>query len=138
METPNLTTPKAPSTAQTAQRAAKHPERTQARPTFSPAVDIYENQDELLLVADVPGVKLEDVAIEFERNQLTLTARRQLPELKGLREGDFPVFDYVRSFTVPRGIDAEKIHAELSNGVLSVHLPRSAAAKPRKIDVRNG
>jgi HSP20 family molecular chaperone IbpA len=117
---------------------ARMPERTRERPAVAPAVDIYENQEEILLVADLPGVQRDHVSIDLEKDQLTLQARRSWD---GAPEGfaaRFHGFDYYRTFLVPKGIDAEKISAELTNGVLRVHLPKSAAVKPRRIEVRAG
>lgn len=114
--------------------ATAAPERTQDRPSVAPLIDIYENNDELLLVADVPGATREGVSIDFERNQLTLTARRD--GALGPRGRQAP--DYYRAFMVPSGIDAQNISAELKDGVLRVHLPKSSAVKPRRIEVRAG
>jgi HSP20 family protein len=105
------------------------------RPTVAPAVDIYENADGVLLIADLPGVSKENLSIDLEKDRLTLTAKRtqRFTEGPGTKFADF---DYFRAFWVPKDIDAEKITAELSNGVLHLHLPRVAAAKPRKIEVK--
>jgi HSP20 family molecular chaperone IbpA len=108
----------------------------QRRPTVNPLVDIYENADEILLVADIPGVTRDQIRVDLEKNQLTLTARRD-DDTKGRLLGqEWKSRDYYRVFMVPQGIDAEKISAELTDGVLRVHLPKVAAAKPRKIEVR--
>jgi len=114
------------------------PERTRERPAVAPAVDIYENQEEILLVADLPGVQRDHVSIDLEKDQLTLQARRSWEGAPDGFPARFNAFDYYRAFLVPKGIDAEKISAELTNGVLRVHLPKSAAVKPRRIDVRAG
>ena len=108
------------------------PEKMAHRATVLPAVDIFENKDELLIVADLPGVSKENLAINFDKGQLTLEGR--------VREftPDEEPFDYRRTFVVPQGIDAEKISAQLVNGVLRVCLPKPAALKPRQIDVKAG
>jgi HSP20 family molecular chaperone IbpA len=87
-------------------------------------VDIFENNEELLLVADVPGAPSEAVTLRFERNQLAIKARCEA-------EG----FDYVRSFVLPGGVDPERIRAELRDGVLTVHLPRHDRLRPRQINI---
>jgi HSP20 family protein len=108
------------------------PEKMAQKATVLPAVDIYENKDELLIFADLPGVAKEDLSINFDKGQLTLEGR--------LREfsPDEEPFDYRRTFVVPQGIDADKISAQLQNGVLRVTLPKPAALKPRQIAVKAG
>jgi HSP20 family protein len=108
------------------------PEKLAQRATVAPAVDIFENKDELLIFADLPGVAKEDLSINFDKGHLNLSAR--------LREfgPDEEPFDYRRSFVIPQGIDAEKIAANLENGVLRLVLPKPAAMKPRQIEVKAG
>ena len=117
-----------------ARRDERTAERTQERPAVAPPVDIYENADEILLVTDVPGVVTQNVTISLEKDQLTLTARRTAPELLP----DSGEYDFHRTFLVPRGIDGDKISAQLNLGVLEVHLPKSPGLKPRRIEVRAG
>ena len=95
----------------------------------APAVDIFENNDELLLVADVPGAVSEQVNVVFDRNELLLEARAE-----GARN-QRPVL-FRRSFEVRADVDASRISAELKHGVLSVRLPKSARSKPRQISVK--
>jgi HSP20 family molecular chaperone IbpA len=104
------------------------PEKLQQRPSVTPAVDVFENKDELLVFADLPGVATDDLTISLEKNQLALRGKRTL---------NGRAFDYARTFVVPNGIDAEKISAELKHGVLTLRLPKSAAHKPRTIAVRS-
>lgn len=110
------------------------PERMERRPAVAPPVDIYENVDEILVVADVPGAHKDSIAVRLEKNELSLHARRD-EETNG--NGARSV-DYARTFVVPRGIDAEAISAEMNAGVLRIHLPKSEAVKPRRIEVRVG
>lgn len=118
--------------------ATEQPEQTRSGRTYLPAVDIVENDDELLLLADVPGVRAEGIDIDYERGQLTIRARvepRQSAQTDYvLRE--YSVGDFVRTFQVGEGIDESKIQAEVSAGVLTLHLPKAEAAKTRKIAVR--
>jgi HSP20 family molecular chaperone IbpA len=104
-------------------------------PTVTPAVDIFENKDEVLILADLPGVERGDLAIHLEKNQLTIEARRLFSSETPASD---QALDYRRAFVVPQGIDAEKISAELALGVLSLRLPKSAALKPRQIAVKAG
>lgn len=108
------------------------PEKMAQRAAVAPAVDIFENKDELLIFADLPGVTKDDLSIHFEKGHLTLEGR-----LKHFGPDEEP-FDYRRTFVVPQGIDAEKISANLLNGVLKVTLPKPAALKPRQIQVKAG
>jgi HSP20 family molecular chaperone IbpA len=108
------------------------------RPTFSPPVDIYENGDEFLIVADLPGVKQDDVRIHYERGRIDLQASANMAlEQATLIAGQELSGDYRRSFSVPGTIDVEKISADLKSGVLYLHLPKSERAKPRQIKVRS-
>ncbi len=108
------------------------PEKMAQRTTVLPAVDIFENKEELLIVADLPGVSKENLTINFDKGHLTLEGR-----LREFGPEEEP-FDYRRTFVVPQGIDAEKICAQLQNGVLRVTLPKPAALKPRQIEVKAG
>lgn len=108
------------------------------RQTFAPPVDIYENADEFLIVADLPGVKQEDVRINYERGRIDLAATANMaPENATIIAGSDLSADYRRSFSVPGTIDVDKISADLKTGVLYLHLPKSERAKPRQIKVRS-
>jgi HSP20 family protein len=121
--------------ARNSQSAAAPAQRTDHRPAVAPPVDVYENPNELLVIADMPGVTLENTSIHFERNRLTIAGRRsQSKAAPLLAENDQA--DFRRTFLVPQGIDAEHISAELSQGVLKVHLPKHASVKPRRIEVK--
>jgi HSP20 family protein len=101
----------------------------QAQPerVLRPQVDIYENADELLLLADLPGASSESVDIRLEDGVLTLQADRSSADGRALR--------YRRAFHVPETVDPEKISAELKLGVLHLHLRKLEKAKPRTIAV---
>jgi HSP20 family protein len=112
-------------------------ERTRGGDVYRPNVDILEKQDELLVVADLPGVKGNDVDIRFEDGELTIrgpAAARQDGVRYLLQE--YGVGDFYRTFRVSERIDAAKISAEHQDGVLLLHLPKVEAAKPRKIEVK--
>lgn len=114
-------------------------ERIRGGRVYSPNVDIVETDNELLLVADVPGVRSEDVDINYEQGLLTLHARvrpRQDEAKTNFVYREYGVGDYYRSFQIGEGIDAQKIEAELKGGVLTLHLPKAEAAQPRKIEVK--
>jgi HSP20 family molecular chaperone IbpA len=103
-----------------------------------PPVDVFENADELLIVADVPGVRSDGIDLRVENDTLKLTARRpaEREEYPALAR-EYEEFDFVATYRIPAGIDAAAIAAETKNGTLLVRLPKAAAAKPRKIDVRS-
>lgn len=112
-------------------------ESTRNVPIFVPAVDIYESQNELTLLADMPGVPIENVDIDLKDDQLTIRGTTTTEENAGtamLRE--YAVGDYYRQFTVSSAIDREKIEASMKDGVLKLVLPKAEAAKPRKIAVK--
>ena len=116
----------------------KAPEQVQERPWVTPRVDIYENDNELLLLADVPGVAKDGLMINLDKEQLTIEGHLEEASPDEALGREFTSFDYRRSFAVPVGIDAGKISADLKDGVLSLHLPKSEALKPRQIEVKAG
>ncbi|MCK8600931.1 Hsp20/alpha crystallin family protein [Desulfoferrobacter suflitae] len=112
-------------------------ESTRNVPIFVPAVDIYESENELTLLADMPGVPIGNVDIDLNDDQLTIRGTAPEQEQSGtalLRE--YSVGDYYRQFTVSSAIDREKIVASMKDGVLKLVLPKAEAAKPRKIEVK--
>lgn len=109
-----------------------------AQDTVVPPVDVYENADELLLVADLPGATPDGIDIQLENGQLTIQAKRSDLSTTTPLVTEYRPRDYFRSFSVPRGIDASKIAAQLTAGVLRLHLPKSESIKPRRIEVKQG
>jgi HSP20 family protein len=121
----------------TKDRAEARPEATRGGVYFTPRVDIVETDSELTLYAEVPGVRPDDVDLRYEKGELLLHARVKPVEgqrsmlLQEYEEGDF-----YRAFTIHESIDSGRISAECKNGVLTVHLPKAEAARPRQISVR--
>jgi len=113
-------------------------ESTRGGPVFTPYVDIVETDRELLMMADLPGVRSEDVDLQFEKGELILHARvhRRMPETPYVKEYDEG--DFYRVFSVHESIDASRIEAQCKNGVLSVKLPKLEAARTRQIKVCTG
>jgi HSP20 family protein len=107
------------------------------RAVMTPRVDVLEQSNKLVLFVDLPGVKPEDVELNFEKGELTVKARRDLARRAGrcLVE-QFESAEYFRSFLLSQDVAADQITAELKHGVLTVDLPRSPAALPRKISVK--
>lgn len=117
---------------------ADQAEALNERPTIAPAVDIYENKDELLLIADMPGVAPEGLKLNLEKMELTLEGKRSDLQAPGKAlAAETGSFDYKRSFRLPHGIASEQITAELSNGILRIHLPKAPGQKPRTIPIRS-
>ncbi|MFO0566960.1 MAG: Hsp20/alpha crystallin family protein [Polyangiaceae bacterium] len=101
-----------------------------------PAVDVYENAKEILLVADVPGVEREGLDVRVDGDRLVVEGRRSNPELGTALFAEYRPLNFSRTFAVPPGIDPGRIDAELSAGVLRLHLPKRVAPEPRKIPIR--
>ena len=123
---------------QVIQKEQTTPEKTVKLNVLIPSVDIYENTEEYLLYVDIPGVNREDISIDLDNGQLTLTGNRYLEQTKGQLMEEFGSAQYRRVFSVPQGINLAKVDAELTDGVLRLHLPKSEAVKPRKIEIREG
>ncbi len=115
-------------TSQTPQEETPAPVRPQA--LLAPKVDFFESETSFLLVANLPGVKVEDLNIEVKENELSLEAPRDLgDDLLG------PAL-FKRKLTLPQEIDADGIEASLKQGVLHITVPRAQASLARKIEVK--
>ena len=112
-------------------------EQTRSERLFTPAVDIYENDDHISVVADMPGVDKESVDITLENNILMIEGhvKQDPPEGYELSYSEYQVGDYQRSFRISDAIDRDKIVAKVKDGVLYVTLPKAEPAKARKIKV---
>ena len=116
---------------------SRAPEATRGSNYFAPPVDIFENDKELTLYADLPGVRPEDIDLKYERGELILHGRVSARQHPGnLLLGEYQEGDYYRVFRIHESIDSTRIGAECKNGVLIVHLPKVEAARPRQINVR--
>ena len=105
---------------------------------WSPAVDIYETENELVLKADVPDVDPKDIDVRVENQTLTISGERKFEQenaSKGFHRIERSYGSFVRSFAVPNAFDTDKIDAGFKNGVLSVTLPKKETAKPRQVKV---
>lgn len=110
-------------------------ENTDRYRTVSAVVDVYENEEEILLHADMPGVQKEDIAIEFDNGKLDISGVRNLTQAGSAQWEEFSTIRYQRTFSVPQSIQVNNINAQLRNGVLVLHLPKTEEAKPRKIEI---
>jgi HSP20 family protein len=115
------------------------PEQTRSGPVYTPAVDIFENESTITVLADMPGVKASDLKIDLRESVLTLTGRVSAPEtaneLHVLREYEPGIF--FRRFSLGEMIEQSKIDAKLRDGILRVELPKAERARPRQISVRS-
>ncbi|MCO6510662.1 MAG: Hsp20/alpha crystallin family protein [Aridibacter famidurans] len=105
---------------------------------WSPSVDIYESENEIILEAELPGMKRDDFEVSIENNVITLKGKR---EFEKKEEGDNyhrverSYGAFTRSFSLPRTVSAENTTADFRNGVLKVTLPKREEAKARRIEV---
>ncbi|WP_320044058.1 Hsp20/alpha crystallin family protein [uncultured Desulfobacter sp.] len=111
-------------------------EKTRELRTATPSVDIYENENEILLFADMPGVHKDDVTVNIENGKLSISGVRRLDRQGVSNWEEFMDVEYVRSFSIPQTISVENVEAKLKDGVLTLHLPKSEAAKPRQIEIK--
>jgi HSP20 family protein len=105
------------------ERKASPVREAQQLPVVTPAVDVYENAEELLVIADFPGVTASSLAVHLDGAELTVEGRREDRMLR-------------RVFQVPSSVDPDRVRAEISAGVLRVHLGKRETAKPRRIEVQ--
>src|ERR1700753_985849 len=115
------------------------PEQTRTGPVYSPAVDIFEDDHAITVLADMPGVRASELEIDLRENVLTLTGRvaplgtsKESNVLREYRPGTF-----FRQFQLSETIDQRKIDAQLPDGVLRLELPKVEKARPRQITVRS-
>src|SRR5881275_2233569 len=108
---------------------------------FAPRVDVYEDEHNITLKIDVPGIDEKDIDVSIENNTLTVRGERTLE--KEEKEENFQRVErqygsFTRSFTLPNSVDAEQVQAQYEKGILKVQLAKKAEAKPRQIKVNVG
>jgi HSP20 family molecular chaperone IbpA len=113
-------------------------EHTRCGYTCTPAVDIYETKDQLTLLADLPGVRGEDIQLNFEKGELSISAKVAIRQPEGAQYllAEYGMGDFYRSFRISEEIDSSRISAQYKDGVLTLHLPKVEAVKPRRIAVK--
>ncbi len=107
-------------------------------PSFLPPVDIFEDEHNITLQAEIPGVNQEDLGITLENNVLTITGERKFKEEE--KKDNFHRIErrygkFTRSFTLPAGVDAQNANATSENGVLNIKLPKREEFKPKQIAI---
>jgi HSP20 family protein len=106
---------------------------------WSPAVDMIDRKEEVVLRADLPGLEQKDIEVTAEDGMLTIRGERK--EEKEVKEEDYYCCErwagaFARTLSVPPGVDTEKIRATFRNGVLEIHLPKTKEAKGKKIEIK--
>lgn len=107
-------------------------------PVMVPAVDVYENEKEILLHADLPGVRKDDITINIDNGKMILSGMRYIPTTGAAAWRELADVEFRRTFAVPQSIDISNVQAELKDGVLHLHLPKSESARPRQIEITTG
>lgn len=112
-------------------------EATRSRPTVRPLADIYETEDSVTVLAEMPGVAPDSVDVTLERRVLTIRGRRPEAAHEGYRQiyAEYGEADYERVFTVSEDVDRDGIKATHKDGLLILELPKAAPAKTRRIEV---
>jgi len=106
---------------------------------WTPLVDIIEDSNEYLVKAELPELKKEDVKVSVENGELTISGERKSEKEekdKKFHRIERSYGSFIRSFTLPESVNADKVSAEFKDGVLSVHLPKDEKAKPKSIEVK--
>jgi HSP20 family protein len=108
---------------------------------FIPPVDIFEDKDAIYALAELPGVKAEDVQLHVENNILTLTGERKFEKddkREGFRRIERSYGTFTRSFALPNSVAGDQVQAELNDGVLTVKIPKKTEVQPKRIEVKAG
>jgi HSP20 family protein len=115
-------------------------ERTRDRLAFVPRADVYETEEAIVVVADMPGVDENSIDVTLENDVLTIDGyvEPDYPEDYNLAFAEYQVGDYVRAFTLADTIDRDGIEATVKDGVLRLHLPKITEARTRKIAITAG
>jgi HSP20 family protein len=105
---------------------------------FTPLVDVHETDDDYLVKVDLPGVKADDVNIEVNENVLSISGSRVSDESGQAQLAERPYGSFVRTLTLPQGVDSDSIQAAYQDGVLELHIPKPAEQKPKRITIGGG
>jgi HSP20 family molecular chaperone IbpA len=117
--------------------SARTPTTREQTRFLAPAVDIYEDADGLVVVADVPGLKRNDLEIKVENGVLTIHGSMSRKRTGTPIAEEFELCDYFREFTLSDKVDHERITATYERGVLTLKLPKAEHAKPRRIEIKS-
>jgi HSP20 family protein len=105
--------------------------------TWVPPVDVAETQEQIIVRAEVPGMRQQDIQIEFENGLLTIRGERAIEKIENAtwHRVERTYGNFSRSFTLPRTVDPEKISANYRDGVLEISVPKREEAKPKQIRI---
>ncbi|MBN1347740.1 MAG: Hsp20/alpha crystallin family protein [Phycisphaerae bacterium] len=109
-----------------------------ARPAGFPALNVWEDGDNLYAEAEIPGVPMEDLEIYVVGNELTVKGQRKPADQEGIvcHRQERGMGSFSRSLTLPSDVDSEKVQAKLCNGVLTLTMPKAEAARPKRIEIK--
>ena len=105
---------------------------------FTPLVDVHETEEEYRVKVDLPGVKADDVGVEVNDNVLSMSGSRGADETGQAQLVERPYGSFVRTLTLPQGVDSDSIEAGYQDGVLELRIPKPAEQKPKKITIGGG
>jgi HSP20 family protein len=108
---------------------------------FVPPVDIHEDKDAIYVMAELPGVKADDVKLHVENNILTLTGERKFEKdekKEGYHRVERSYGTFTRSFALPNSVATDQVQADMTDGVLTVKIPKKAEVQPKRIEVKSG
>ena len=108
--------------------------------TWAPPVDVAEETDKIVVKVEVPGVDQKDLKVNFEDGLLTVSGERQFErkDERNYHRIERAYGSFVRTFSLPRTVDANAIHATYVNGILEIEIPKKEEAKPRQIEINTG
>ena len=120
---------------------ADAPYRTAPAVAWTPAIDVTEDADKIVLFADLPGLQEKDIDVQIEKDVLTLKGERKIDRAEQRDAEHYRRFErqsgsFVRTFTLPPTVDTERVAAQLKDGVLTLTLPKKPEAQPKKISVK--
>jgi HSP20 family protein len=120
------------------QEVEKAQESTRPMRAFLPTTDIFETDDALTMLLEMPGVDRENIEISVENGVLTVEGKINFSKYEGLQPvySEYNIGPFRRTFRISSGIDQDKIKAEMQDGVITLVLPMAEQAKPRRIDVK--
>ncbi|MEO9103146.1 MAG: Hsp20/alpha crystallin family protein [Burkholderiaceae bacterium] len=129
-----------PSAAEQDNVPTQTPSTRSSKVVLTPAIDVFENQDGITLLADMPGVSKDDLDIQIEAHMLTIQGDVTLDLLQGTKVSQIAGerSHYRRVFTLSKALDADQVSAQLNQGVLTLRIPKAAHAQPRKVVVQAG
>jgi len=114
------------------------PTNTQTPNNWNPDCDVEENDDHFLMTLEMPGIPRDQIKIECVDNQITISGERNREQKKTKSYSERYYGKFYRSFTLPAGVNADKVEANYQDGILRLYIPQAESAKPRQIKITNG